>query len=263
MALPPRLPPELERHIFELLAYREPLSIPTLILVAWRGPEVVMLQNETRSYPYPDIFSRIKATPPIVQQKTVHHLFLDRIAPDVVENLISTCDAVEDLWIILEHGHRVGIVEFAGHLALRRLHCVANELFGTQTYDFTLPMFARLTHLELFGSDADRGPEWVGLATIPRLTHLAFSGLTLLRVAGTLLRTSSSLQVLIFLSHKLGAVYRVTELEVLTQDARFVKMGYKDHVEDWKAGALGGSDHWSRAEEFVAMRLSGHGYPSQ
>ncbi|KAJ7636368.1 hypothetical protein FB45DRAFT_906468 [Roridomyces roridus] len=219
MSLVPLLPPELERQIFELAAYCEPLSVPKFMLVAWRVKQwvenflyrVLMLRGRHNSYtqttrpklsyshPENEHFSRIKAVPPTILRNSVRHLYVHCIPLDLAATILSSCDAVHDLWIY--QGDNTPIVELAGHLRLRRLHCHATELFGKARrfdangdeimathIDFALPIFARLTHLELLGWDGDR-PEWAGIATIPRLTHLALAGEFFIHLAVLMLET--------------------------------------------------------------------------
>ncbi|KAJ7616579.1 hypothetical protein FB45DRAFT_230462 [Roridomyces roridus] len=245
MSLAPLLPREFEQEIFLLAAYCDPLSVPTLMLVAWRVKQWVqnLLYRVTmvydgvyihspgigsaaskRSYPYPqnDHFSRIKAIPPPILRNSVRHLYLEHIPGDLAANLLSTCDAVHDLWMCLGEDPPSPIVELAGHLPLRRLHCSVTELFGmgNPIDDFSLPIFSQLTHLELFLGDG-RLPEWAGIARIPHLTHLALRGETFIPLlpAVTVLDTSKTLCVLVLLPDFLEDEY---EVELLRQDTRFV-----------------------------------------
>ncbi|KAJ7636388.1 hypothetical protein FB45DRAFT_1024510 [Roridomyces roridus] len=273
-ALPPVLPPELEQQIFVLAAYCEPRSVPTLVLVAWRVKDWHLIliplliycashspfANERShqaklSYPFPDRadFSRIRTISPPILRKSVHHLYLDIIPPDVAKTILSTCDSVRDLWISLRADSESSIVEMAGHLRLRRLYCFIDELFGREApIDFTLPLFSHLTHLELFCIHERDRSQWLGIATIPRLTHFAFDEVSLLPLVATLLQRSRSLRVLIMCY---GTLEGHPETELLRQDMRFVQMASFLSTEDWRAGALGGSDYWVRAEELIAGRM--------
>ncbi|KAJ7636371.1 hypothetical protein FB45DRAFT_446095 [Roridomyces roridus] len=273
-ALPPLLPPELEKKDFELAAYCEPRTVPRLMLVAWRVKQwvqsflyrVVMLQGSLDSfenarshqaklsYPFSDNadFSRIRAISPLILRKSVHHLYMDCVPPDVAKIILSTCHSVHNLWISLRAGNESSIVEMAGHLPLRRLYCFIDELFGREApIDFNLPIFSHLTHLELFSMHECDLSEWAGIATIPHLTHFAFDEVALLPLAATVLQRSRSLRVLIMCY---GTLEGHPEAELLRQDVRFVQLDSLQYRKDWRAGALGASDYWARAEEVVTAR---------
>ncbi|KAJ7636192.1 hypothetical protein FB45DRAFT_1055682 [Roridomyces roridus] len=119
-SLDPKLPLELEKEIFEIAAHRLPATIPAMLLTArrvkiWVEPiffRVVLLAGlrgrfglgRRKTYPLTDNsnFSRIVSTPPAVLRDSVHHLHLDQVPKRVAELLLSSCQNVHDLWLLLE-----------------------------------------------------------------------------------------------------------------------------------------------------------------
>lgn len=95
---------------------------------------------------------------------------------------------------------------------------------------------------------------WNGISLIPDLSHLAFSDQEFVDLFSILLRTCSTLRVLIFL--ELGPPATLEQSELM-KDHRFVSMRFSKRVTDWQMGAREGVDRWSRAQVFVAKRKSG------
>ncbi|KAF7356353.1 hypothetical protein MVEN_00967600 [Mycena venus] len=273
----PILPVELEKEIFQMTAYSWPLSIPRLMLVAhrvkiWVEPllfQVIVLSRYQCldktfiPYTYPiagdDDFSGIQSQPTSVLRDSVRHLLLFRIPKTVSEFIVSASSAVEDLWISTAEPIAF-LLPFIGVLPLKRLYCDLKELFAHKAQiDFGHPLFSRLTHLELFDQNAT--DSYFDLALIPNLTHLAFNIPGFLDMSLTLLKTCKSLRVLVLVMLRRGYLSEmIVEHEALGQlseDPRFVQMFCSQFVDDWKTGALTGSDYWSRAEDFITQRRSG------
>lgn len=99
-------------------------------------------------------------------------------------------------FFVLNHSSLLDVV---GSLPLRRLHCRLEDLFMFQPIDLAHQLFSRLTHLELFPGDTPTSVAWAGLAALPNLNHLSFSGLEFLRLVLEFVWTCKSLRVLIFL----------------------------------------------------------------
>ncbi|KAJ7900550.1 hypothetical protein B0H14DRAFT_3852369 [Mycena olivaceomarginata] len=273
----PILPVELEKEIFQMAAYSRPLSIPCLMLVArrvkiWVEPllfQVVVLSRHQCldktfiPYTYPiaddDDFSSIQSQPTSVLRDSVRHLLLLRVPKTVAEFIVSASSTVEDLWISTAEPIAF-LLPFIGILPLKRLYCDLKELFAHKAQiDFGHPLFSRLTHLELFDQKAT--DSYFDLALIPYLTHLAFNVPGLLHMSLTLLKTCKSLRVLVLVTlmpgHLSEMIVKREVLWQLSEDPRFVRMFCLEFVDDWKTGALTGSDYWSRAEDFIMQRRSG------
>ncbi|KAJ7612629.1 hypothetical protein FB45DRAFT_939432, partial [Roridomyces roridus] len=272
------LPPELEKSIFELTAYSEPKFVPTLKLVAWRVNEwvnkylyrILMLRGrETynydgwEDYPCDDdaLFTRLKSIPPSVLRDSVRHLYLEVMPIDMCRYLLSTCTAVEDLWINQSDS---SLLDLVAALPLRRLHCHLGCLFTQAQLDFGHPLFSNLTHIEWFfgfpGNQEFNPSSWTGLASIPHLTHLSFTEPVFLPLVPSLLQDCKLLRVLVFIldSDWMDANEASAMLSSTTPGPhfRFVLMECAAFGKDWRSGALGRGDYWDRAEAFVAKRMS-------
>ncbi|KAJ7616136.1 hypothetical protein FB45DRAFT_237821 [Roridomyces roridus] len=268
--LPPKLPPELEREIFELAAQSDPLSVLQLMLVAWRIHDwvkpllyrVVLLQGQfvlkkVSSYPW-ESSSRYTSISLSILQQSVKHLYIQMAPSNVTEHVLSAASGVENLWVrtMLEESSEGRLV--AALPNVRRLHCNYSLILDALDVETTPPAFSRLTHLEIFGEvDPDI---WEELALIPNLTHLAVDdgwvdGPLLL----DLLDRFKSLHVLIMLCWPDRPTLDLDDegMHQLVKDPRFVRTACLDRMADWKSGALTGVDYWSRADDFLARRRAG------
>ncbi|KAJ7131418.1 hypothetical protein C8R44DRAFT_774807 [Mycena epipterygia] len=278
---PPLLPLELEREIFGLAAHFWPLSIPTLILVAWRVKEwVEPLLYRTIAFHDGDsdglkgrptiredgkaFVAILKSKPASFFRDAVRHVLLaSKTPPDVAESVLSVCSGIENLWILIYEDDIHGpLLPLLGHFPLKQLYCDLQNVFGSAPIDFTHNLFSQITHLELLGIPDSDPQFWSGIALIPHLTHLAFNDLGFLHMGPTLLCTCSSLQLLILLSlfkwHGFDdRIAHHPQIEELAQDGRFVLTICSRYFEDWQMGAHTGIDYWSRAEDFVVKRRSG------
>lgn len=133
--------------------------------------------------------------------------------------------------------------------------------------DFTLPLFASLTHLDLFETlDDDDLSFWSGLALLPVLTHLAFVELHQSNLVNELFSTCRKLEVLISMySEKVLFEQRILAGDDMDKiEERFVLMVVtsEDYVVEWQIGTQGGMDFWARADAFVAKKRRGEIEPS-
>ncbi|KAJ7751748.1 hypothetical protein DFH07DRAFT_774650 [Mycena maculata] len=273
----PILPPELEKEIFQIAASSGPLSIPRLMLVAWRvktwvepmlyrvlvilggtgGPRGL---NGMRGYPFEDDeeFSRIQSIPTSILTESVRHLFLSGMPDPVTEFILSASSGVEDFFYLNFQQHNPSILDVLGRLSLKRLYCgISTDIFeSVAQVDFSHALFSHITHLELFDQlDVDDTDIWSNLALIPHLTHLALNCLSV-SLALTLLETCNLLRVLVFMRSSFDDDDE-SELGKLARDSRFVQTDCAEFIKDWQMGALTGIDYWSRAEDFIMKRMSG------
>ncbi|KAJ6564466.1 hypothetical protein B0H19DRAFT_1258906 [Mycena capillaripes] len=177
--LHPHFPPELEREIFETAADLHPETIPNLLLVAarvlgWIEP----LKYRTFIFAgSPSSCRRLQVLKRAILLKSaqfihdnVWHLFA---GPDFVEasldDVLPCCTGLTSL------------VLFRTHITmLSRLHARPRRLaMPLESFDFTLPMFAALTHLNAFElmDITSWTSNWKSLGLLPMLTHLAFPAL--------------------------------------------------------------------------------------
>ncbi|KAJ7624416.1 hypothetical protein FB45DRAFT_82810 [Roridomyces roridus] len=270
----PILPRELEQKIFELAAYSDPLCVPRLVLVAWRVKEwvepfryrILVLMGIIRPrlnglgcFPHQDDhnFARILATPPSIFKKSVRHMCLHYVYDPVLEYILSAARDLENLWVAHDFT-QTPLASIFHPTRLKQLHCNIRGLFPQgQKADFTHPIFAHLTHLDLFDIFSD----WLlrGLPLILNLTHLAFHDKALVFQLPRLLRECKVLRVVVYRILWEGFVAREVhpELDELWEDPRFVQMESNERIKDWHMGALTGVDFWSQADNFTRKRRSG------
>ncbi|KAJ7473871.1 hypothetical protein B0H11DRAFT_2036245 [Mycena galericulata] len=260
-----RLPPELEQAIFELSAASRPVSIPNLILVAWRVKHWVepllyrtLVINATPIDDLPscsvDAFTGITRTKQALLLKSVRNLMLIHISSDDADLIISACSGVQNLYILASgelHTSTRIYPKGLDTMPLTHLYCHPEDIFASHYHRFTHPLFANITHLELFGLDDEDDESRKSLALLPRLTHLAYDTSSLWPCK-QLLEECKSLRVLICLRSPSGRPD-----QPVVEDPRFVMMLVERYIADWQRGILTGRDFWTRAEEFIAKRISG------
>ncbi|KAJ7165155.1 hypothetical protein C8R46DRAFT_1098307 [Mycena filopes] len=262
----PRLPAELERKIFELVARSHSKSIPALLLVAhrvkvWIEPLLYRVVVFSNPLPGQVCFDPVRFTSAIESQtiaENVRHLLVYEGIPRLnLELVLATCSFVEDL-LILHFGPDSDFLPFVSGLPLRRLGTTLADLFFTTSINFSHSLFAHITHLEVMDDLEADTAHWADLARIPHLTHLAFLVERSLPILTSALKTCPVLRVLVLLSTSYQMLMDTgLGLETLAQDTRFVCMQAPPTVKDWQIGARGGDDFWVRAEKFIARRLSG------
>ncbi|KAJ6493186.1 hypothetical protein C8R45DRAFT_1136197 [Mycena sanguinolenta] len=258
----PRLPPELERQIFELTANSHPKAIPTLLLVAHRVKiwlEPILYSVVVFSKPIPGHVLFDPEHPSFTMRSTAVSRYIKKLCISYAEfprrsldPILVNGSAVQDLALVGAHS---GLAPFLSRMPLRRLSTELAYLFRPACFDFTHPLFSRITHLELTDDlEIARWEDWRGLTTIPNLTHLAFLMQKSLLIFQNILTACPGLQVLIFLYFYSNPG---SGLWSLAHDARFVCIRGPSFYTDWETGARGGDDFWVRAEKFIAQRNSG------
>ncbi|KAJ6550966.1 hypothetical protein DFH09DRAFT_1168002 [Mycena vulgaris] len=270
----PTLPPELERAIFEICALSRPLSIPTLMLVAWRvklwvepflyriflSSGVELIQGLPR-FDDETLIPLLPSKPTSFFKDSVRHLLMCGTEEHLENSILSACSKVENLWIVSDADRTGNLYHLIRNLPLKRLHCSIADLFSSTQPDFTLPLFSKITHLELIDYPAVVDLKmWSGIAFIPNLTHLSFNSRNFIPLSLGLLDTCKALRVLVFLTPTLRSGETVAnhqDGEKLVRDTRFVVMRCREYAKDWQTGAHIGLDHWTRAEDFIAKRRSG------
>ncbi|KAJ6476747.1 hypothetical protein C8R47DRAFT_1141340 [Mycena vitilis] len=277
--LPPVLPAELEREIFEVASLSWPRSIPRFMLVAWRvyawvEPllyRVVIVDDRDKSSPGTHplaikssiLLSLIDTKPSSFFKDNVRHLLLfsHGMAAKAEADVLAACSNVEDLWWSSRAHASVSLIK----MPLKRLHCRLNHVFDFRIH-FGHGVFTSVTHLEIFDKIQPEGGTmevWGAMTRLPHLTHLAFNDTAYLPMCLVLLPTWDSLQVLAILlyywAYRNPVLLEECGVAELAQDARLVTMSSDSDksLEDWIMGAYAGVDYWSRAEEFIAKQRSG------
>ncbi|KAJ6574399.1 hypothetical protein B0H19DRAFT_1124409 [Mycena capillaripes] len=269
----PTFPPELERQIFEICALSRPVSIPNLMLVAWRVKQwvepflyrtvAVEYTSAIEDYPivtWNAILSAIRSKPPSFFSASVRHLNINlnstSIIPNNLEALLAVCTSVQRLAVI--GGDVRPLLSSLALLPLQRLSADFIPFFEKLPY--THPVFAHITHLALRDTGRFALEHVERLSLLPRLTHFSFRSSAVLRLCLTVLEVCTSLDVLVLIT--IGFIphaYR-SYLPDLALDTRFVTMSI-DYLEGWhlkwQTGVHTGLDYWTRAEDVIAKRRSG------
>ncbi|KAF7368085.1 hypothetical protein MSAN_00874600 [Mycena sanguinolenta] len=234
----PRLPPELERGIFEIAALAQPAWIPVLMLVArrvriWVEPllyRVVFLKEGRMDIGLPD-FTAATLEQISHNLRHVKHLFIN--SRFVARHRFSLPSAALRTFDI----SRSTPVLFVAAMSLS-------------------PLFLTVTHLELLDwtsmtDSVDR--ICPNLSLIPCLTHIALNGDLHTNLSHAALCAITQLQCIVFL---------VAEAPFggspLLDDSRFVCIEEGlSYYNDWLNGALFGEDFWSFADAFLTARRAG------
>ncbi|KAJ7748681.1 hypothetical protein B0H16DRAFT_1552852 [Mycena metata] len=280
-----KLPPDVERLIFETAARLDPTIIPKLMLVAWRvkrwlepvlyrilfvTPSVILNPkhrfNGFQVFNIDIILRVIDLNPPGFLRRLVRSLLFEgmttRLKPFEVQTVLAECGDATGLYMDFAPGPL--LPEVAAMRNLRRLTVSASTLLTTG------PLFPHLTHLELIEAylpnehsswalDAD--DVYTRLPRYPNLTHIAFNTTPHNVVFSQTVHEDRRLQCIVFL------VARPVVLQASSpflHDRRFVCVQQDpDPRADWLRGEDGGEDFWKRAEAFIEARLKGTIDPSE
>ncbi|KAJ7900779.1 hypothetical protein B0H13DRAFT_1883404 [Mycena leptocephala] len=279
-----RLPPELERKIFEIAALCRPTNIPRLMLVAWRIKEwlhplsyrvlLFCLSPPIHGFPVLPpgrILRDIVQKPSGFLTHAVRHLFLEYISPSHIEPVLCACARATTVFTrtCLRPRH---LRALAAMDCLRRLTMPLETLLpqggpAEKKNDVvdTAYVFRNLTHLELLDDRRRPVPEapalaialYARLGRMPRLTHIAFHpGPNNVNPAlDAALSADARLQCIVFLTTT--PVTMGVESPLLA-DGRFVAVERRgDYRVDWVRGVHTGDDYWAVADAVVAARRAG------
>ncbi|KAJ7059707.1 hypothetical protein C8F01DRAFT_217913 [Mycena amicta] len=267
-----RLPPELERDIFELAAENHRETLVTVLRVAhrvldWIEP-LLYRTVRVRSSPAFDAFQRVLLTkPPTFLAASVRHVHFEACEECTYEiclEIISKCPGIR----------RIGTTKsFTGPRALEALGTLKNVnhlavnlcgLFATEENLFAHPAFARVTHLCLHDNMhryVIRARNCAILPSLPRLTHLRLKSPGLSPADIEHLLTSCALLEIFILTtstRRTSSVTGTPGYAVVSADPRLVwgqvSGDYNVFWDDWGRGANGLVDMWALAEEVVSKR---------
>ncbi|KAJ7239152.1 hypothetical protein C8J57DRAFT_1373088 [Mycena rebaudengoi] len=243
----PLFPLELERHIFELAAFSHCGMIPTLLRVArrvlvWIEPllyRVVRVKVSpvgTTRHAGTTYVTRqtFRSKPPSVFQKAIRHVVLDAVSgwpPQDLGEIIGLAALIPSThpWLL----------PALGQIQARRLYIFLEHLFRDLTIDLTHPMFASVTHFDVFDNvGASDDPIHSQFSLLPSLTHLCLNDDIPSHVLQTVLADSIARNPPV-------------------ADRRFVVVIWEDYWADWERGARDGKDFWARADDFMAQKLNG------
>ncbi|KAJ7173015.1 hypothetical protein C8R43DRAFT_679084 [Mycena crocata] len=176
----PILPPELERHIFEIAALSHLKSISNFLLVAqrvkiWIVPLLYRVVVFYRPLDGHISFEPSRFASAVQSQnvaKYVEHIYWDASIPDDFDSTLSSCSAVHNLAIRGGEHSRLSCISL---MPLQHLSINLTHLFSPQPVNFRHSLFAGITHLYLIDNIQETSWEdWEDLALLPCLTHLAF-----------------------------------------------------------------------------------------
>ncbi|KAF7367989.1 hypothetical protein MSAN_00864600 [Mycena sanguinolenta] len=210
----PKLPPELERKIFEIAALAQPAWIPSLMLVArrvkfWVEPllyRVISLRDsadELRDLGLP-IF-----TADALEQRSqdffrhVRHLFLDDTDLDetMLESWLLACSGVTNLYAWVDYTPEL-FLSIRGFTNIQYLAVDVRALCGTA---IPFPLFLTVTHLELLDfTNESESVDCVcrNILLIPRLTHIALNSRLHSALSHVELCANTQLRCIVFFVHK-------------------------------------------------------------
>ncbi|KAJ7651336.1 hypothetical protein FB45DRAFT_1018685 [Roridomyces roridus] len=263
----PRLPLELERAIFELVALSHPISIPNLLLVASRVKEwiqpllyhTLIFASDSpgltgqpvdglRSYTPASFFRILRLQQNLVE--CAQNLMFMGSEIGQLETVLSACPRVQNLYVLWPCTGDNFDGSMLDALPLHQLHGQLCALVPNNP--FQRPVFSNISHLEIFSVSNEE--DWPSLVRLPRLTHLALGHYDE-ALSQLVLKERETLIVLVVLEPP----ERGTNYSTLRADPRFVMMKstLSSGVDDWQRGVLHGKDYWSRVEDFIAKRRAG------
>ncbi|KAJ7137489.1 hypothetical protein C8R43DRAFT_1132092 [Mycena crocata] len=279
MDLPPqpesvgaKLPPELERPIFEMAAYRNLPAIRDLMLVAgrvktWVEPilyRVIFLGGEPinglPSFTVKSLLYLIDHNRKQILANTRHLVIQDPqpgVSPSHLKRLnaiMGACTGVTHLFLHSNKNLQAHeLAALGGMPALRVLAVHFSKLFHRVPVDFGHAVFRNLTHLELRDTENDGAPWGQIMSGIPHLTHLAFSEMWVFPQLVGALRECSRMEALVFLCATQQAMLVVGR----QSEVRFVTVMIGNSNTNWQRGGLSERDYWKAADKFITERREG------
>ncbi|KAJ6465373.1 hypothetical protein C8R45DRAFT_495004 [Mycena sanguinolenta] len=261
----PRLPPELERGIFEIAALARPNWIPVLMLVArrvkcWVEPflyRVVFLQSvsmpeELHNLGLPNFAMDELDGRSHNCLRHVRHLLVDSEA-ERKNWLLASCTGVTNLFAHFRCTPEI-LISINGFTDITSLTIDVHALCGT-TVPF--PLFSTVTHLELldfYAQSEEVESVCLNISLIPCLTHIGLNMYLDTLLSHAALCGITQLQCIVFLSTDKASL----DDSPLLDDSRFVCIDEGlPYDTDWLNGAVFGEDYWSFADAFLAARKAG------
>ncbi|KAK7040059.1 hypothetical protein R3P38DRAFT_497054 [Favolaschia claudopus] len=264
----PRLPPELERKIFEQAAHSSFQRIPTLMLTSWRvkiwlepilyrvviDPELVDEYEDYAYLPNHTLLQKLRTRPPSSVGLFVRHILWELSARNSNDLLVALalCAHVTDLFI-LGNPDLMILPAINGLQNLSHLAIHVQSLYPSgSSIDFTSHLFRRLTHLELLCCDFRSFPDaLVGLGAAPNLTHVSFNAIRDAAAVHEQIHKHTNLRCIVFF--EVGPAKHLPS----TADDRFVAVRQTRYITDWLRGVTRGNDYWWLVERFIDAKRAG------
>ncbi|KAK7052026.1 hypothetical protein R3P38DRAFT_1633452 [Favolaschia claudopus] len=262
----PVLPIELEREIFDTVAYLHSEAMPSLLLVCRRVYDwVTKIKYRTIGPSYiPSCCSFHELERGILSMSKPTSFFRDRVRHLHIpwghrvemRELLSTCSSVTALAVMIVLDPSV----FSGLSVLRprRANLALTSLLNHT--NLCRSLFSCTTHLhDLDMRTFESNPttdRWLSfLSLLPALTHLAAPMSP--DLVPLVFASCKTLEILIYIQSFLGPS-PFKEPDRFTDDERILYMIITwDYAQNWVTGVQGGTDFWVRADKFVAMRRRG------
>ncbi|KAJ7648795.1 hypothetical protein DFH06DRAFT_1135599 [Mycena polygramma] len=269
----PRLPTELERHIFELVALSRTVAIPTLVRVAqrvkiWIEPllyrTIVVNTRALRTVDEGllpsctvDILICIALHP--ARRTLLHHVrnLMLVVESNEIDLILEACTNVVNVYVRLDKGQIRRLPSSwyptPNHItsnpttAVRHLSCKFTDIFPNAACDLA---HMHITRLRLF--DAIPAEHITDLCRrLPELTHLSFND-PLKHLLQGLLAEFPNLVLILVSQMELYESHRLDHYASMDSEPRFVYAKVANFEKDWQKGVLSGLDYWARVEQFVA-----------
>ncbi|KAJ7059560.1 hypothetical protein C8F01DRAFT_1144972 [Mycena amicta] len=258
-----QLPLELERKIFKMTARLHPDMRYTVLFVArrvliWIEP----LLYQTLIFDEGSKLPSVPMKPPHFFATNTRHIVLQSV-DDYTFEVLKLCTGVTHVALCT-----IGFHDFLHDLRhIQYLSCHSDDVARTVGstlggQEAALPVFATLTHLELFDY-AFYSSLVEFCACLPALTHLALDANILEEPEdrdgwsgreNLLLQRLTNLNLLVLLAESLNrAEYLASNLPRNLSDVRFVITWF----EDWSEGASDCHSYWDVADAFVAQKRRG------
>ncbi|KAJ7224566.1 hypothetical protein GGX14DRAFT_557426 [Mycena pura] len=302
MSTTPIFPPELERKLFELTAVLHPEMVPVLLLVAHRVlliehiPFVTIhIEPQTpKTRKERELLRAIRLKPPSFFSSAVRNLSLaifktgPRLEEDThvgsmpsrllppgdsthwtrveLNRVLHACTRIVNLSLTgsgIAQLFDAPMLDLVSHLRPVRLEL---HIFSATrpTFNFTLPFWQCLTHLQLYIANLSETPlnsAALALQNIPGLTHVALFRSTPAAVSSAVLLSCRNLQILVLIQDVFGLEGNATEQTgpPPVDDPRIVLDVLHNPATDWnlERETVSGAALWKRAEALIAKRRNG------
>ncbi|KAJ7120748.1 hypothetical protein C8R43DRAFT_1076861 [Mycena crocata] len=250
--LHPRFPVELQREIFELAAHAHLPAIPNLLLVAHRV-KTWFVQLWMHFLTFKNVQQLLNSRPASFFLDHVRNLCIDTSNRLEGEAILTKCNRAHNIYI--RGPADCTFLPLLATMAPRRLRVeLLRSFFRPADVDYSHPLFARVTHLEVAVSDLP--PQGANLAALTCLTHLAIHRRTsnYAPIEGALTHCPH-LEVLVVLSYE-EVLVDWDLFRHFAHEIRLVQLVLDDVIGDWKSGAVDGKDFWTKADAVVRERQS-------
>ncbi|KAJ7040687.1 hypothetical protein C8F04DRAFT_1081754, partial [Mycena alexandri] len=257
----------LEREIFETACALHPNTIPSLLRVARRvlgsNPLLYRVIRTDIDRMLPAVQRAMETKPPSFF-KYVRHICLGSPSSWSAHHtltLLRLCPRLESFAHMRPHGKPA----LGALTEVHRWSGCLNDLYDDGAVDLTLPLFHRVTHMDVF-ENLEPPPHILnnrGLTTMPALTHLCLNRYVRVDIVRRLLNECAHLQILINMwtdpAYNRGKAEEIVarHYSAGVTDVRFVVVICRDYWSDWEVGACGGVDFWAAADAFVARKRRG------